>query len=79
VTKVNRPAVVSLFQGEIEAQQAMNVLRHAGSATTRFAIQCTGGAGIRDQFMDLGLTEREASYYNHEFEACRTVFTGSTN
>jgi hypothetical protein len=49
------------------------------SATTRFAIQCTGGAGIRDQFMDLGLTEREASYYNHEFEACRTVFTGSTN
>jgi uncharacterized protein (TIGR02271 family) len=74
VTKANRPTVVGLFQSEMEAQQAMNDLEQAGFGNDqiRYSVH-RGGTGVRDQLMDLGLTEQEASYYNQEFEAGRTV------
>lgn len=74
MTPTNRPTVVSLFQSELEAQQAMNDLQHAGFSNDQILYSVhRGGAGIRDHLMDLGLTEQEASSYNQEFEAGRTV------
>jgi len=65
---------VSLFQSEMEAQQAMNDPQHAGFSNDQIRYSAhRGGAGIRDQLMDFGLTEQEASYYDQEFEAGRTV------
>jgi len=74
VTTTNRPTVVGLFQSEMEAQQAMNDLQQSGFSNDqiRYSVH-RGGTGIRDQLMGLGLTEQEASYYNQEFEAGRTV------
>jgi len=65
---------VGLFQSEMEAQQAMNDLQQSGFSNDqiRYSVH-RGGTGIRDQLMGLGLTEQEASYYNQEFEAGRTV------
>src|SRR3989440_6199131 len=58
----------------MEAQQAMNDLQQSGFSNDqiRYSVH-RGGTGIRDQLMGLGLTEQEASYYNQEFEAGRTV------
>ena len=74
MTTTNRPTVVGLFQSEMEAQQAMNDLQQSGFSNDqiRYSVH-RGGTGIRDQLMGLGLTEQEASYYNQEFEAGRTV------
>ena len=74
MTTTNRPTVVGLFQSEMEAQQAMNDLQQSGFSNDqiRYSVH-RGGTGIRDQLMGLGLTGQEASYYNQEFEAGRTV------
>ncbi len=74
MTTTNRPTVVGLFHSEIEAQQAMNELQQANFSNDqiRYSVH-RGGTGIRDELMGLGLTEQEASFYNQEFEAGRTV------
>lgn len=73
MTTTNRP-LVSVFQNEEQAQQAMHELEQAGLSKDqmRYSLH-RDGSGIHDQLMELGLGEREAHYYNQEFEAGRTV------
>lgn len=48
------------------------------SARTRFAIPSNEAAAIADDLRRMGLPEREANFYNNEFEQGRTVVTVDT-
>ena len=75
-----RAMVVGIFTDDAQAQQAMDALQQAGfkNSQIRYSVR-KGGAGITDSLEDLGLPEEEASFYNSEFEAGRTVVTINTN
>jgi len=68
-----RPPVAA-FADEAQAQNAMNDLQRAGFAPNqiRYSVR-RGGGDLTNSLEQLGLEEPEASFFNHEFEAGRTV------
>ena len=76
MTTTRSPIAVGVFQDEAQAQQAMSDLQQAGFTNDqiRYSVH-KGGAGILDSLTGLGIPQQEASYYNSEFEAGRTVVT----
>jgi len=72
--------VVGIFTDDAQAQQAMDELQQAGfkNSQIRYSVR-KGGSGITDSLENLGLPEEEATFYNSEFEAGRTVVTVNTN
>ena len=75
-----RTMVVGIFTDDAQAQQAMDELQQAGfkNSQIRYSVR-KGGSGITDSLENLGLPEEEATFYNSEFEAGRTVVTVNTN
>jgi uncharacterized protein (TIGR02271 family) len=80
VTTTGNPIAVGVFQDETQAQQAMSDLQQVGftDSQIRYSVH-KGGAGILDSLTSLGIPQQEASYYNSEFEAGRTVVTVNTS
>ncbi len=80
MTTMNRSTVMGVFADDAQAQQAMNDLQQAGfsSDQIRYSVR-RGGSGITDSLENLGLPEQEATFYNQEFEAGRTVVMVMTN
>ena len=76
MARTDRPLVAGVFQNETNAQQAMADLQNAGftDEQIRYSVH-KGGAGIRDSLLGLGFGQDEASYYDSEFMAGRTVVT----
>jgi len=76
----NRSVIMSVFTDNAQAQQAMDDLQRAGFGPDqiRYSVR-KGGTGITDSLENLGLPEEEASFYNREFEAGRTVVMVNTN
>jgi len=75
-----RTMVVGIFTDDAQAQQAMDELQQAGfkNSQIRYSVR-KSGTGITDSLENLGLAEEEATFYNSEFEAGRTVVTVNTN
>ncbi len=75
----NSPLVVSVFKDNAQAQKAITDLEHAGFSANqiRYSVK-RGGGGIADDLRRMGLPEREANFYNNEFEQGRTVVTVDT-
>jgi uncharacterized protein (TIGR02271 family) len=80
MTTMNRAIVMGVFADDAQAQQAMNDLQQAGfsSDQIRYSVR-KSGTGITDSLENLGLPEQEATFYNQEFEAGRTVVMVMTN
>jgi uncharacterized protein (TIGR02271 family) len=74
MTPTNRSTVAGVFQDESKAHQAMADLQAAGFTTDqiRYSVH-RGGAGIQGALTGFGFPQDEASYYNEEFLAGRTV------
>ncbi len=79
MTPTNRLTVAGVFQDESKAKQAMADLQAAGftEEQIRYSVH-KGGAGIQDALTGFGFPQDEASYYNDEFLAGRTVVTVNT-
>jgi uncharacterized protein (TIGR02271 family) len=77
---MNRAIVMGVFADDAQAQQAMNDLQQAGfsSDQIRYSVR-RSGTGITGSLENLGLPEQEATFYNQEFEAGRTVVMVMTN
>jgi len=72
--------VVGVFQDTPQAQQAMDDLMGAGFSKDQIRYSVSkGGSGITNSLENLGLPEQEATFYNGEFEAGRTVVVVNTN
>jgi uncharacterized protein (TIGR02271 family) len=72
--------VVGVFQDTPQAQQAMDNLMSAGFSKDQIRYSVSkGGSGITNSLENLGLPEQEATFYNGEFEAGRTVVVVNTN
>ena len=76
MTTTNRSAVGGVFTSETEAKQAIADLQSAGFTDDqiRYSVH-KGGSGIEDSLMELGFNQNEASFYNKEFLAGRTIVT----
>jgi uncharacterized protein (TIGR02271 family) len=70
----NRSIMMSVFADNAQAQQAMDDLQRASFSPDqiRYSVR-TSGRGISNSLENLGLSEQEATFYNREFEAGRTV------
>jgi len=80
LTTTNRNFVVGVFQDTPQAQQAMDDLMSAGFSKDQIRYSVSkGGSGITNSLENLGLPEQEATFYNGEFEAGRTVVVVNTN
>jgi hypothetical protein len=68
------PAVIAAFAESTQAQDAISDLQRAGFGPNqiRYSVH-KSGAEITSSLERLGLTQEEASFYNREFEAGRTV------
>lgn len=76
----NTALVVSVFKDKAQAQKAISDLEQAGFSTDRIRYSVKrGGGGIADDLRRMGLPEREANFYNNEFEQGRTVVTVDTS
>ena len=75
----NRSVIMGVFTDNAQAQQAMDDLQRAGFSPDqiRYSVR-KGGTGITDSLENLGLPEQEATFYNREFEAGRTVVLVNT-
>src|SRR5207247_3175254 len=75
----NRSIVISVFADSTQAQQAMDDLQQAGFSPDqiRYSVR-KSGTGITNSLENLGLPEQEATFYNREFEAGRTVVMVNT-
>src|SRR5512135_1012301 len=74
MTTTDRSAVLSVFENETQAQQAMDDLQRMGISPDRIRYYVRkSGTGITDSLERLGLPEQEASFYNEEFEADHPV------
>jgi len=80
MTTAKRPTVMSVFQDDTQAQQAMNDLQSAGfrADQIRYSVR-KSGTGIVQSLENLGLPEQEATFYNSEFEAGHTVVMVNTS
>jgi hypothetical protein len=79
VTTANRPIVVSVFQDNDKAQQAINDLMNTGFSNDQIKYSVNrGGGGIADDLVNLGLPQSEANFYNNEFEQGHTIVTVNT-
>jgi uncharacterized protein (TIGR02271 family) len=75
-----RSMIVGVFTDDAQAQQAINDLQRAGFSNDQMRYSARkGGTGITDSLKNLGLPEEEATFYNSEFEAGRTVMTVNTD
>ncbi len=75
-----RSMVVGVFTDDAQAQQAIDDLQHAGFSNDQMRYSARkGGTGITDSLQNLGLPQEEATFYNSEFEAGRTVMTVNTD
>lgn len=74
MTTTNSSTVMSVFQDEAQAQQAMNDLQSAGfrADQIRYSVR-KSGTGIVQALENLGLPEQEAAFYNSEFQSGHTV------
>ena len=74
MSTTNRSIVMSVFADSTQAQQAMDDLQQAGFSPDqiRYSVR-KSGTGITNSLENLGLPEQEATFYNREFEAGRTV------
>lgn len=80
MTTSNRNFVVGVFQDTPQAQQAMDNLMSAGFSKDQIRYSVSkGGSGITNSLENLGLPEQEATFYNGEFEAGRTVVVVNTS
>src|SRR5437868_13808840 len=80
MSTTNRSIVMSVFADSTQAQQAMDDLQQAGFSPDqiRYSVR-KSGTGITNSLENLGLPEEEASFYNREFEAGRTVVMVNTS
>jgi uncharacterized protein (TIGR02271 family) len=79
MTTANRPIVVSVFQDNSKAQQAVNDLMNTGFSNDQIKYSVNkGGGGIADDLVNLGLPQSEANFYNNEFEQGHTIVTVNT-
>src|SRR5947207_1023486 len=80
MTITNRSTVMGVFADNAQAQQAMDDLLRTGFSRDqiRYSVR-RSGTGITDSLENLGLPEQEATFYNQEFEAGRTVVMVMTN
>jgi len=76
MTTKNSSIVAGVFSNEKNAQQAMADLQKARFTDDqiRYSVH-KGGKGILDSLLDLGFGQEEATYYNREFLAGRTIVT----
>jgi uncharacterized protein (TIGR02271 family) len=76
----NRSHVMSVFNDNSQAQQAMDELQRTGfrADQIRYSVR-KSGTGIQDSLENLGLPEQEAAFYNREFEAGNTVVMVNTS
>ncbi len=74
MTTSNQSSVMGVFQDEAQAQKAMNDLQSTGfrADQIRYSVR-RSGTGIVQALEKLGLPQQEATFYNREFEAGRTV------
>ena len=74
MTTMKRSMVISVFADSAQAQQAMDDLQRAGFSQDQIRYsERRSGTGITESLENLGLPEQEATFYNREFEAGRTV------
>ena len=76
----NSPMVVSVFKDNGQAQKAIADLEQAGfrADQIRYSVK-QGGGGIADDLERMGLPDREANFYNNEFNQGHTIVTVNTN
>ncbi|HEU0002049.1 MAG TPA: hypothetical protein VFQ36_14200 [Ktedonobacteraceae bacterium] len=76
----NSPMVVSVFKDNGQAQQAIADLEQAGfrADQIRYSVK-RGGGGIADDLQRMGIPDREANFYNNEFDQGHTIVTVNTN
>ena len=79
MTTMKRSMVISVFADSAQAQQAMDDLQRAGFSQDQIRYsERRSGTGITESLENLGLPEQEATFYNREFEAGRTVVLVNT-
>jgi uncharacterized protein (TIGR02271 family) len=80
MTTANRSFVIAVFKDNNQAQQAIQDLLNAGfnRDQIRYSVR-RGGGGIADDLTNMGISQREANFYNREFEQGHTVVTVHTN
>ncbi len=76
---MNRSIVVSVFQDNSQAQQAISDLMNSGFSNDQIKYSVNkGGGGIADDLENLGIPQSEADFYNNEFEQGHTIVTVNT-
>src|SRR2546421_12571439 len=79
MTTMKRSMVISVFADNAQAQQAMDDLQRAGFSQDQIRYsERRSGTGLTESLENLGLPEQEATFYNREFEAGRTVVMVNT-
>jgi uncharacterized protein (TIGR02271 family) len=79
MTTTNRSTVMTAFADNTQAQQAISDLQQAGFGPDQIRYsERRSGTPITDSLENLGVPEQEATFYNREFEAGRTVVMVST-
>lgn len=79
MTTSNRSFVIAVFKDNDQAQQAIQDLLNSGFSRDqiRYSVR-QGGGGITDDLVNMGIPQREADYYNNEFQQGHTVVTVNT-
>lgn len=74
---IERPIVIGVFKKEMQARSAVDVLREAGFSGEQIRIAIPGGElmaqHVFDDLINMGVSEEEASYCQHEFEGGYTI------
>ncbi|GAC1379337.1 MAG: hypothetical protein NVS4B7_06020 [Ktedonobacteraceae bacterium] len=74
-----RPIVVGVFENQAAADQAVRELQRGGFNNDQIKYSINkGGPGILDGLVGMGLSHNDASFYNSEFQAGRTVVAVQT-
>lgn len=77
MTTYQTPIVAGVFQDEVQARQAFDMLRGADFGQDQVGVALPGAStvtnGLANDFMKLGVPKERASFYEHEFNAGHIV------
>lgn len=77
MTTYQNPIIAGVFQDEMQARKAFEMLRNANFGQDQVGVALPGSPNITkslaDDFMNLGVTAERAHYYENEFKAGHIV------
>lgn len=77
MTTFQSPLVIGIFENEVQARNAVDMLRNAQFAHDQIGVAMRDGGVVPQNYvgdlMNLGVPQEQASYYNEEYKAGHIV------